>query len=170
MCVWMGERAAIYDRRIADRVAFKIDPVFRRFANAKPLRTMCVSLPFGARSRIRGCLRVLRSAPKRVLLSVRDMSWQGDICIICWFMRAAHVIDPRHLSACIWVTAISYESRRAADIDTSMISIADAPDDAMQCHAFKIDPLSFISLLCALSANGTLCESARRVFHRSSIV
>lgn len=36
------------------------------------------------------------------------MSWQGDICIICWFMRAAHVIDPRHLSACIWVTAISY--------------------------------------------------------------
>jgi len=38
----MDERAAIYDRRIADRVAFKIDPVFQRFANAKPLRTMCV--------------------------------------------------------------------------------------------------------------------------------
>lgn len=31
--VWMDERAAIYDRRIADRVAFKIDPVFQRLAN-----------------------------------------------------------------------------------------------------------------------------------------
>lgn len=106
--VWMDEHAAIYDRRIADRVAFKIDPVFQRLANAKSLRTMCVFPSLGASSwRIRGCLRVLCDAPKLCYFQQEICR----VCIICWFMRAAHVTDPRRLSACIWVTATSYESR-----------------------------------------------------------
>lgn len=43
--VWMYEHAAIYDRRIADRVAFKIDPVFQRLANEREIAPDHVRLP-----------------------------------------------------------------------------------------------------------------------------
>lgn len=66
-------------------------------------------------------------------------------------MRTARVTDPPDVFQHAYELRrllMRWESRRATtEIDTSTISIADAAGDAAQCsaHAFKIDPLSFIS-------------------------
>lgn len=143
------ERAHIYDRRIADQVAFKIDPVIRNREDplTRNSTESCASLP----SRFAVVCACFVTFLSCTTFDERYIRMVRDICMIHWFMRIAYVAPiPDVFQRAYELLAISYE--RAMEIDTSMISIADVPGDAMQCRTYIQNRSAFIYLgYCAIT-------------------
>lgn len=147
-------RAHIYDRRIADRVAFKIDPVFRNredpLTRSYSPRTSHMRLsPVDSRLFARLC-----ASPTLSMGDTSGTRYLREICMIHWFMSiAAHRVAPIPD-----VFQRAYELRRFL---TRQPIARDGNwyinDQHCRCCrrrnavSSEIDPLSFISLLCVRS-------------------